>query len=401
MGIRSSRVSLLALTLLTLAGTAGCGSSATTTTATGPTPISRCSVAVTGDGQVPAQGGNRTFSVSAARECAWSASVEGQWLAIKGGISGQGDGSVEVTADANPDPQVRRGNVVLNEQRVEVTQAAAECRYSLSDPSRSFGHAGGSGAFDVRASSALCAWAASSDSPWIIIRSGASGKGTAAVEFDVAGSSGAPRTGIITAAGLRFSVMQAAACSYTVAPGAHTVPTGGGVITIGVTTAADCPWTGTSGEPWIAVAGTASFVGSGTISFNVTAAGGAARSGSVVVAGQPVSVSQGAAAPPPPPPPPAPPAPPPPPPAPPACSYKVSPLELRVNEDRRFREIDVEANGGCNWTASTETPWLHIIRGASGSGDGEVWIWIEENRGDERTGTLTVAGQTVTITQRR
>jgi Putative binding domain, N-terminal/Viral BACON domain len=396
MVIRSSRVALLAATLLALGGAAGCGSSATTSTATAPTSINRCSVTVNGDGQVPAQGGSRSFSVSAARECAWSASAEAQWLTIKAGASGQGDGTVEVTAAANPDPQVRRGNVVLNEQRVELIQAAADCSYALSGPSSSFGQSGGSGTFDVRASSSLCAWTVSSDSPWITIRSGTSGTGTAAVQFEVAATSGAPRTGIITAAGLRFSVMQAAACTYAVAPRAHNVPTAGAVITIGVTTAADCPWTGTSSDPWIGVVGPASFVGSGTIAFNVTAVSGAARSGSVVVAGQSVSVSQAAApSPSPSPPPPAPP------PPPPACSYQVSPMEMRVQEEGRFRKIKVEAGAGCAWSASSKVPWIRVVRGASGSGDGEVEIWIDDNNGDERTGTLTVAGQTVTVTQRR
>jgi Putative binding domain, N-terminal len=76
-------------------------------------------------------------------------------------------------------------------------------------------------------------------------------------------------------------------------------------------------------------------------------------------------------------------------------------MELRVNEDGRFREIKVEAETGCTWSAASNAPWIRIVRGADGSGDGEVWIWIDENRGDERVGTLTVAGQTVTITQRR
>src|SRR5262245_29944641 len=315
---RSSPALLLAATLLALAGLAGCGSSATTATSTGPTPITRCSVTVNGDGQVPAQGGNRSFSVSAARECSWSASVEGQWLAIRGGASGQGEGTVEVSAAANPDPQVRRGNVVLNEQRVELTQAAGVCSYSLSEPSRSFGQPGGSGAFDVRASSSLCAWTASSDSPWITVRSGASGTGTAAVQFEVAAGTGAARTGAITAAGLRFGVTQAAA-------------------------------------------------------------------------------------PPPPPPSPPPPSPPPPPPPPPtpSCSYRVDPEEMRVNLDGRFRKIDVKTTRECAWTAASNVPWMRIVRGAEGSGDGEVVFWIDEHRGEERVGTLTVAGQTVTVTQRK
>ena len=321
MVIHSSPALHLAATWLALAGLAGCGSSATTATSTGPTPINRCSVTVNGDGQVPAQGGNRSFSVSAARECSWSASVEGQWLAIRAGTSGQGDGTVEVSAAANPDPQVRRGNVVLNEQRVELTQAAGVCSYSLSDSSNSFAQPGGSGVFDVRASSSLCSWTASSDSPWIAIRSGASGRGTAAVQFEVAAGTGVARTGVITAAGLRFGVIQAAA---------------------------------------------------------------------------PPSPPPSPPSPPPPSP-----APPPSPPPPPSCSYRVDPTEFKVNEDARFRRIDVKAAQGCGWSASSNAGWMRITRGASGSGDGEVEIWIEENGGPERVGTLTVAGQTVTVTQRR
>jgi hypothetical protein len=72
-----------------------------------------------------------------------------------------------------------------------------------------------------------------------------------------------------------------------------------------------------------------------------------------------------------------------------------------VNENRRSREINVEADNRCAWTASSNVPWIQIVRGASGRGDGEVRIEIEENRGDQRVGTLTVAGQTVTVTQRR
>jgi hypothetical protein len=79
----------------------------------------------------------------------------------------------------------------------------------------------------------------------------------------------------------------------------------------------------------------------------------------------------------------------------------VDPTEFRVNDDARFRRIEVEAPQGCGWSASSNAGWMQITRGATGSGDGEVWVSIEDNRGEERVGTLTVAGQTVTVTQRR
>ena len=81
-----------------------CGGSAATRM-TAPTSINRCAIAMQGlDTRLPAEGGSASIAVTAARECAWSASVEGSWLTIKTGASGQGDGVVEFSAMSNPDP---------------------------------------------------------------------------------------------------------------------------------------------------------------------------------------------------------------------------------------------------------------------------------------------------------
>ena len=366
---------LFSAALAAAALSAGCGSSATTTTATSPSSISRCSVTVSTEGQVPAQGGTSRLTVSAERECAWIASVEGQWLTIKAGATGQGDGTVEITAVANPDPQVRRGTAVVNERRVDVMQAAGECSYSLSEPSSSFGQAGGSGLFDVRASSQLCAWTATSDSAWIVVRSGASAKGTAPVEFDVAAAAGAPRTGTITAAGLKFSVIQSAACTYTAAPLAHTVPTAGGVVTVAVTTGPTCPWTVSSSDPWIGVSGPTSFTGPGSASFTVAAVSGAARTGTVVVAGQSVAISQGS-----------------------GCAFAISPESASISSAGGSGRVTVSTGGGCAWTAASSVPWIQITDGVSRSGTGDVTYQVAATTGT-RSGTMTIAGRTFTVNQ--
>jgi hypothetical protein len=385
---RSSIVLRTASTLIAAIGVSACGSSATTATATSPSSISRCAVTVNGDGQVPAAGATKSFSVSAARECAWAASVEATWLAIKTGASGQGDGTVEVAASANPDPLVRRGAVVLNEQRVEVMQAAAECTFSLSDPSSTFNQTGGSGAFDVRTSSALCTWTVSADAPWIAVRSGASGKGNAAVEFDIAASTGtAARTGTITAAGLRFTVTQQPSttqpptgpppptCAYVAAPLAHTVATAGGVIAVAVTTGAQCPWTASSSDSWIAVAGPSSFSGPGTATFNVAAGSGPGRSGTAVVAGQVVTISQGS-----------------------ACAFAVSPESVTVPGAGGAGRVDVSTASGCAWTVASGVPWITFTGAGSRTGSGEVQYQVAAASGS-RSGTMAIAGRTFTVNQ--
>ena len=362
------------VTLFALAATWGCGSSATT--ATSPTTLTRCAVtAGSNSSQLPPQGGTGSVAVSAARECAWSASVEGQWLTIKNGATGQGEGAVEFTAAANPDPAIRRGAIVLNDSRVEVMQAAAECTYTLSESSRNFGQTGGQGAFDVRASSSLCTWSVQSDSPWIQLRSGTSGKGTVAVEFEIAPGTGVSRSGTITAAGLRFSVTQTAGCTYTVDPISHTVPSGGGQVTINVATAPACPWTATAQNPWITLATPPSASGSGVATFNV-AATTSSRAGSIVVAGQTVAISQGAL----------------------ACSYTISPESASIPSGGGSGRVTVSTAAGCAWSASSTASWLEIVGGSSGSGSGEVAYQAAPST-STRSAALTIAGRTFTVNQ--
>jgi hypothetical protein len=56
---------------------------------------------------------------------------------------------------------------------------------------------------------------------------------------------------------------------------------------------------------------------------------------------------------------------------------------------------------GCSWTATADTSWLHITSGASGTGPGTVTFTADpySGGGNSRSGNLTIAGQTVTVTQ--
>jgi hypothetical protein len=372
--------------LLLLMLAAGCGSSATTSTATSPGSITRCAVTGSITGPVPAQGGSGRLTVSAARECEWSASADGQWLAIKAGAAGQGDGAVDFTAAANPDPAVRRGAIVLNDARVEVMQAAGECSYGLSDGSASFNQAGGSGQFEVRASSSLCAWSAQSDAAWVVVRSGGSSKGTATVQFDVAAMTGQARSATITAAGQRFTVsQQPATCTFSVAPLAHTAPGSGGTLTVTVTTSPTCAWAASSAVPWASLSSPASVTGSGVATFTIAAAS-SARAGSVVVAGQTVAINQAGGSQP------APPAP--------GCSYALSSGGATLPSEGGGGVVGVNTAAGCPWSANSTANWLTITAGASGSGPGSVGFAASPQQGGgSRSGNLTIAGQTFTVTQ--
>ena len=61
--------------------------------------------------------------------------------------------------------------------------------------------------------------------------------------------------------------------------------------------------------------------------------------------------------------------------------------------------IRVTSGSGCVWQASCSASWISITAGASGTGPGNIQYTIANNTGAQRTGTVTVAGQTYLITQ--
>ena len=365
----------LIVALVVALASSGCGSS--TSTSTAPSTVPRCSVSLpTPELNVPATGGRGTVAVSTNRECAWTANSTASWLTISGTASGQGDGNVEYVAAANSDPTSRRGVIELNDQRANVTQAAADCAMQLADPSESFTPAGGSGTIVVRASSGMCTWTAVSDSSWITIRSGASGTGNGTVVYDVAAATGPPRTGTVLAAGLRFAVTQSQSCAYSVAPTSYSPAPGGGSTIVNVSTAAGCPWTAASNVPWATVVQGATGTGPGAAQIVVDGTSGPIRTGSVLVAGQLVAITQGA-----------------------GCNFSVDPLSHSFGAQGGTGNATIAAASGCTWTAVSDSPWITLTGATSGTGGGGISFAVPAVSGPGRSGTITVAGIQVTVSQ--
>ena len=61
--------------------------------------------------------------------------------------------------------------------------------------------------------------------------------------------------------------------------------------------------------------------------------------------------------------------------------------------------VGVTATGAGSWTASTSASWITITGPASGAGNGTVSFTVAANTGAARSGTLTINGQTFTISQ--
>jgi hypothetical protein len=73
-----------------------------------------------------------SVSVTAGSGCSWTATSNASWITITSGTSGSGNGTVNYSVSANPGPNSRTGTMTIAGQTFTVTQAAPTCTYTLS-----------------------------------------------------------------------------------------------------------------------------------------------------------------------------------------------------------------------------------------------------------------------------
>ena len=168
-------------------------------------------------------------------------------------------------------------------------------------------------------------------------------------------------------------------CTFTVSATGATAPAGGGTGTLAVATTNACAWTASSNAAFITVTAGASGTGSGAVTYSVAANTGAARSGTLTVAGQTVTVVQEGAG---------------------SCPYALSSIAATVSGGGGTTSVTVSTDSTCGWTAVSNASFITVTAGTSGTGNGTVTFAVSPNPGAAtRTGTLTIAGQTFTVTQ--
>lgn len=83
-----------------------------------------------------------------------------------------------------------------------------------------------------------------------------------------------------------------------------------------------------------------------------------------------------------------------------ACNYTLSATTQSFSASGGTGSVNVSASSGCNWTAGSNASWITITSGNSGNGNGTVNFAVAANTSSaSRTGTLTIAGRTYTVTQ--
>jgi hypothetical protein len=169
---------------------------------------------------------------------------------------------------------------------------------------------------------------------------------------------------LIFVAGVRTVDAQ---CTATVTPSSLSVPSTG--MTSAVSVITGCAWSAVSNVDWITVTSGATGVNIGQVNFTVAPNDGATvRIGTMTVAGQTVTFTQAIN----------------------SCTYSVAPAGFTVPLTGNSSTFSVTTGTKCSWAATTA--------GATGMGIGSVTFTVPVSS-TSRTGTLSVGGKTVTVTQ--
>src|SRR4051812_50151237 len=113
--------------------------------------------------------------------------------------------------------------------------------------------------------------------------------------------------------------------------------------------------------------------GSGSVRVSVSPNNGAARTGTMSIAGQTITIEQQAR------------------PAP-TCSYRLAPTSRAVGADPDAFAVNVTAPSACTWTASSDVAWITVVSGGSGARTGAPRVAARGNTRGPRPGTAPGGG---------
>jgi hypothetical protein len=222
-----------------------------------------------------------------------------------------------------------------------------------------------------------CTWTTKSNAAWLTVVEGQTGTGNGTVRVAAAANpSGAPRTGTVTIGGQTFTVrQQRLTCAYSIKPTYYNAGKGPDDVRVEVAAENGCAWEATSPVSWATIAEGQKGSGNGLVRVVVRENDGPARSATLTIAGQAFELAQN------------------------GCPTTIKPDYYNSGKGPDTITIDVTADGGCAWTATSPVSWATVVEGQSGTGNGTVRVRVEPNTGSSRSATLMIAGKPFALTQ--
>ncbi len=167
-------------------------------------------------------------------------------------------------------------------------------------------------------------------------------------------------------------------CTETINPTTLQVSNAGGPQSVTITAPAGCVWFGYPNAPWLSIANP-SGTGNSTMNFTVAANTGPARTGTLSVAGLPLTIIQSNTVS--------------------QCSFTINPTSAPYTSVGGSGSVAITASASnCAWTAASNVSWITTTSATSGTGNGTINYTVQATSA-ARTGTITIAGQTFTVNE--
>jgi subtilase family serine protease len=192
---------------------------------------------------------------------------------------------------------------------------------------------------------------------------------------------GASGGGVSRTTALVVTITSGAQAVFSLSATSASFAAAGGTGTVAVSAnLANVPWTAISNASWIVIGRGASGSGSQSVTYTVAAnTASAARSGTLTLAGLTFTVNQAGLA---------------------SCTYRIAIGPVTATLQGASGSVAVSTAPGCQWTASSNAPWLTIPSGSSGSGNGTVSFLAANNTlASSRSAILTIAGYAIQVTE--
>ena len=169
-------------------------------------------------------------------------------------------------------------------------------------------------------------------------------------------------------------------CSFTLSNRDQAFPSAGGPGALTVDTDSQCSWSVEGATGWVQLQSPPSVTGPGTVNFtvlpNLTPDG---RTKALTIAGTIFTVSQAGQS---------------------SCTFSITPESKSFDDEGGTGHVLVATAQGCTWSATSNASWITATGTGHGSGPGTVDYAVAPNNATaSRSGTLTVAGRTFSITQ--
>ena len=319
----------------------------------------------------------------------WSVTPKASWISVVDAGDGHGSDLVTIRIEKNLSYEARIGTVNIGTETFTVTQYGVPTERLTLDvfPARSTASVDGTNGIITVTATLDLPWSATSSADWLAIHTDTvNGTGNGNIRYSVEPNlTLVERTGRVTVtpedesgvAAKTHTVIQSAAQSSLSAIGYEFEAEGGRCgVDVGVDDTVQ--WNISESLDWLTVDGSASRTGPGTVMLRVQTNDTVySRSGIVMIAGKQFRVSQK------------------------AWGVELGDDTKLFGTDGGMDTVSIHPENNASWTASTSHDWIRIIKGDSGTGDGEI-EYIVAPFADEgvRMGWISVGDRKLYIAQR-